>query len=338
MPDAAPMRVLLAGFGWWGQHLLPRLRDDLNAEVVGLCAPELTDTSHEGIACFRDYHAMLATCPADAVILATPNTVHEEQVMAAAAKGLHVFCEKPLSLSAAEARRMVAAMEEAGKVLGIGHERRFEPAMQQISTWVRDGSLGTVLHCEAAFSHDKLAHLPAGNWRTQSATAPAAGMTGMGIHLTDFMIWMFGPVATVQALTAQRALDWETGDVVTVQLGFHSGVTATLSALLATPHFIRFHVFGSAAWAETRSDTHPDTPGGQSHLVLSRSNTPDEASAYAWQDTVIANLGCFLAACRGDQDYPFSAFELVHNIEVLEAIITSARTRETVSLAPAEAG
>ena len=57
-------------------------------------------------------------------------------------------------------------------------------------------------------------------------------MTGMGIHLTDLYISYFGPVKTVQALTANRVLDWETGDVVTVQLMFEAGMTATLSGHL----------------------------------------------------------------------------------------------------------
>ena len=332
------LRVILAGFGWWGQHLLPRLRDKLGFDVVGLCAPELETADQDGVPCFRDFERALENCSAEAVILATPNHLHGPQLRAAAARGLHVFCEKPLSLSAAEAREMAAIMSSAGLVLGIGHERRFEPAMQRIANWVRDGELGTILHAEAAFSHDKLAGLPADNWRTKPETAPAAGMTGMGIHLTDFLIWMFGPVNTVQALTAQRALDWETGDVVTVQLGFRSGMTATLSALLATPHFIRYHVFGSRAWAETRSDTHPDTPGGQSHLVLQRSGEKSKAESFDWTDAVVANLAAFGEACSGGAAYPFTVEQIVHNIEVLEAITVSARTRETVTLGDAGAG
>ena len=77
------------------------------------------------------------------------------------------------------------------------------------------------------------------------ATAIAdAGMTGMGIHLTDYFISLFGKVCTVQAVTANRILGRETGDVVSVQLKFQAGMTATLSAILYPPHFIRLHVFG----------------------------------------------------------------------------------------------
>ena len=70
------------------------------------------------------------------------------------------------------------------------------------------------MYAEAHFSHDKLANLPLDNWRTDPEVAPAAGMTGMGIHLTDLMIWLFGSVKKVFATTAKRALQYKTGDVV----------------------------------------------------------------------------------------------------------------------------
>ena len=132
------------------------------------CVPELDTPDHEGVACFQDFEQALDGCSADAVILATPNHLHGPQLRAAAARGLHVFCEKPLSLSADEAREMAAIMSSAGLVLGIGHERRFEPAMQRIADWVHNGELGTILHTEAAFSHDKLAGLAAGQLAHQA--------------------------------------------------------------------------------------------------------------------------------------------------------------------------
>lgn len=325
------IRAALLGFGWWGQHVARRLADSPRFELVGVHAPELTGAhTPEGYRILPDFDAVLADAGIDAVVLTTPNSLHAAQVQAAAAAGKHVFCEKPLALSGAEAREMVAACEDRGVVLGVGHERRFEPAMQEVARLVREGRLGTVMHAEAAFSHDKLADLDPGNWRARRATAPAAGMTGMGIHLTDFFIWMFGPVASVQALSADRTLGWETGDTVSVQLGFRAGMSATLSAILCTPHFIRFHVFGSEQWVEVRNDTHPDTPGGQAHLTLSHTRQPLQSRSFDWTDAVIDNLNAFADAIDGRAPYPFTNHELAHNIEVLEAIRDAADTGETV--------
>jgi len=125
---------------------------------------------------------------------------------------------------------------------------------------IEQQALGKIMHTEMAFSHDKLKELTSDSWRTTKAFAPAAGMTKMGIHLKDLPIAFYGSVTTLHAFTADRSLGWETGDVVTVQLQFEAGMTATLHAILHTPHFIRTHVFGSDMWVEIRNSTHPDTP------------------------------------------------------------------------------
>lgn len=327
------MKAALIGYGWWGQHVAPRINGSPNMTLAGVCAPELTSTeTQEGYKVYADYEAVLADKSVDAVILTSPNQFHEVQTVTAAAAGKHVFCEKPFALDSASAHRMAAAVKAQGVTLGIGHERRYEPGMRALSKMVETGALGTIMHAEAAFSHDKLMNVPTDNWRTKKATAPAAGMTGMGIHLTDSFIGMFGRVEVVQALTADRVLGWETGDLVTVQLGFKAGMTATLSAILKTPHFIRCHVFGSDRWAEVRNDTHPDTPGGFAHLAVSETGKAIETTSYPWEDTVVQNLEAFAAAATGRAAYPIPVQDIVHNIEVLEAIAKSAETRETVRI------
>lgn len=329
------LNIAIAGFGWWGQHITKRLKQNSRFSVAAIVEPDDNRSGEINAADLprlKSIQEALNNHNLDAVILTTPNTLHEKQVVQIAEAGLHVFCEKPLGITGASAIRSVAACKKAGVVLGIGHERRFEPAMQRVRDLIDNNSLGTVMHAEAAFSHDKLINVPAGDWRTRKETAPAAGMTGMGIHLTDYFIALFGPVGTVQALTANRVLDWETGDVVTVQLKFKAGMTATLSAILYTPHFIRMHVFGSEAWVEVRNDTHPDTPGGIAELVLSRTNQAHEIEQYNWTDTVVDNLEAFADAIAGVAPYPYTHEELVHNIEVLEAITVSAETGKTIHL------
>ncbi len=329
------INVAVAGYGWWGKHIVRRLagNDKLNVRfVVEPAAERIAEIRAAGCSRIADYNVALADPAIDAVILATPNTMHVRQVEAAAAAGKHVFCEKPLSLTAAGASDAVAACKAAGIILGIGHERRFEPALQRLKSLVDSGSLGTIMHAEAAFSHDKLASTPTGDWRTKKADSPAAGMTAMGIHLSDYLIALFGRVNVVQALTSDRALGWETGDVVTVQLRFEAGMTATFSAILATPPFIRFHVFGAEGGVEVRNSDHPDSPASVAELVLTQSGRPPGVERYEWTDTVVANLEAFASAIEGESAYPFTAEEIVHNIEVLEAIAASAERGETVRL------
>ena len=330
-----PLRIAIAGFGWWGRHIVKRLKGHDGFAVTAVIEPATSahaDIRAEGIEPLDDLDAALARDDVDAVILTTPNPLHEEQVIACASAGKHVFCEKPLGLTAASARRSVAAVEAAGVVLGIGHERRFEPAMQTLKAAIDAGELGTIMHAEAGWSHDKLINVPKGDWRTSKVVSPAAGMTAMGIHLTDLFISFFGRVKTVQAMTGSRSLGWETGDVVTAQLGFEEGMTATFSAVLHTPHFIRMHVFGSQQWIEALNQSHPDTPGGKVDYLVAETGQATRHTQLDWEDAVVHNLEAFAAAIAGRAPYPFTTEQMVHNIEVLEAIARSAEDRRTVEI------
>jgi predicted dehydrogenase len=327
--------VALVGFGWWGQHITRRLADHKDFSLLGVVEPAQAlhgEIEKLGLQVFENYHTALRTAGVDAVILTSPNDLHDKQIADAVTEGKHVFCEKPLSLSAANARKSVEICRAAGLVLGVGHERRFEPAILALRDMLNAGTLGTIMHTEMAFSHDKLIGLTSDSWRTTKAFAPAAGMTQMGIHLTDLLISFFGPVASLHAFTADRSLGWETGDVVTVQLKFKAGMTATLQAILHTPHFIRTHVFGSNMWVEIRNATHPDTPGGKCSMEKYRSIDDSVKEIFDWTDSVTANLEAFGAAIRGEVVYPYSDFELIHNIEVLDAIVLSSETGKAVTL------
>lgn len=325
----------LVGYGWWGQHIARRLKDHPQFHLCCVVEPAAAlhaDIENLGLTVAQDFDAALAHPDVQAVILTSPNDLHDRQIAQAVAAGKHVFCEKPLSLASDGARKSIAACRAAGLVLGVGHERRFEPAILALRALLDAGALGTIMHTEMAFSHDKLIGLTSESWRTTKAFAPAAGMTQMGIHLTDLLIAFYGPVASLHAFTADRSLGWETGDVVTVQLQFKAGMTATLQAILHTPHFIRTHVFGSDMWVEIRNATHPDTPGGKATMERYRSIDDTETEVFDWTDSVTANLEAFGAAIRGEAPYPYSDFELLHNIEVLDAIVESAETGQSVNL------
>ncbi|MCF3592405.1 Gfo/Idh/MocA family oxidoreductase [Rhodobacteraceae bacterium LMO-12] len=328
--------VAVAGYGWWGKHIVTRLQDHPWLKIAGIIKRSTTahaEIKSRGLEVWPDFDVALARDDIDAVILTTPNTVHEEQIRMVAAAGKHVFCEKPLTLTAQSARNAMKACEDAGVQLGIGQERRFEPAMVLLREQIKKGALGTIMHAEAAFSHDKLINVPANDWRTRKDVCPAASMTATGIHLSDLMISFFGPVESLHAFTSDRSLGWETGDVVTVQMKFEAGMTATFSAVLHTPHFIRMHVFGTDQWIEVLNDSHPDTPGGNVRVMTAETGKDLQQQSFDWEDSVTANIEAFARAAMGEAPYPFTPREMVHNIEVLEAIERSAETGQAVRLA-----
>ena len=130
------IRIGIIGLGWWGKQIVSCLAESPRFKVVAGCdidgamaAPfaaarnfELTD----------DYKALLKRPDVDAIAVVTPHLLHEEMAIAAFAAGTQVFCEKPLALTAASAERILGACAKAGGVLGIGHERRYETAMEEM--------------------------------------------------------------------------------------------------------------------------------------------------------------------------------------------------------------
>ena len=329
------LSVALVGFGWWGRTIASRLKENSLFELVCVVEPNSDahrDIEEMGLRPISDFEQAVNMEKVSALILTSPNDFHDSQIAQCVAKGKHVFCEKPLSLTFGGAQNSVKACEEAGLVLGIGHERRFEPAVMEIKRLLDQGEFGNIMHAELAFSHDKLIHLPAGSWRTTKEFAPAAAMTQMGIHLTDILIWYFGKVKSVYANTTSRSLGWETGDVVVVQLLFEAGMTANIQAILHTPHFLRTHIFGSEMWAEVKNSTHPDETSGIAELQVFRSLEDTNTTSYDWSDSVSANLESWASAITNNTQYLNKNFEMMHNIEVLNAIIKSAEEGEVVKL------
>ena len=129
------LRAAVVGLGWWGRHITETLDASRLIDVVGVAEPDLDRVAafaeSRGLHVDTNLSATLEDPKIDAVIIATPHLLHEEQVLAAAGAGKHVFCEKPLALTAEAARRMLAACRSRGLVLGVGHERRFEGAMEE---------------------------------------------------------------------------------------------------------------------------------------------------------------------------------------------------------------
>jgi predicted dehydrogenase len=328
------IRAAIAGLGWWGQHVVRSLADSAHLSIVAALEtnPARAVFAREhGLSFTDNLEDALADPDIEAIILCTPHALHTEQVLACAAAGKHVFCEKPLALTRADAVRSVAACNGAGVMLGIGHERRYEPGIVEVRRLVREGVLGSLMHAEANFNHDKLANVPPGDWRTSPKDAPAAGMTAMGIHLSDLFVELLGPAREAYAVTTSRVAYPDNGDVVSALIRFESGATGYLNAILVTPHYLCLTVFGSDAWVEVRNETHPDTPG-RSVLTLQHRDARRETRTYEWVNTVRLNLEAFAQAIRGGAPYPFTHAEKIGNIAVLEAICRSAESNLPVRI------
>src|SRR5574338_834011 len=102
-------------------------------------------------------------------------------------------------MSRADVLKSMEACNSNGVKLAVGHEKRFEPPIQEVMRMAAAGELGTLLQIEANFVQDKFLSMPADNWRLSAKEAPAGPMTATGIHLLDLAIGALGPAASVYA-------------------------------------------------------------------------------------------------------------------------------------------
>lgn len=327
MRKSGPVKVAMIGLGWWGKKMIAVLKqasDDI--EVV--CAAEPNPAGKEFAAANNLKHygsdqQAIQHPGVEAVILATPHSLHAEQIERAVAAGKHIFCEKPLALTRKGAEAVVAACAKNNLVLGMGHERRWEPPVAQLLAMARSGELGRIQQVEGNFSHDKFTTLDAGNWRLNADEAPVGGMTATGIHLTDLAVALLGRAHDLRVSCERLSSKIPQGDTMSVHLRFEGGGTAYVSASLAMPFVSRFAVFGSKGWVDIRDKAHVESPAGW--VVTSAvAGGPITVTEVPPSEPVKDNLVAFARAVRGEVPYPITGEELINNITILEATIKSA--------------
>ena len=319
------MRTAIVGLGWWGQTLVNAGHGKGVDFVLGTSRTKNAKAQEfcqaKGIKIVEDYDTVLSDSSIDAVVLATPHSMHGDQVRKAAAAGKHVFIEKPFTLTAPDAASAIDAMKKAGKVLAVGFNRRFHPNMAELKARVKDGRLGDIVNVigEQSGTAAYVKSTPQDTWRATSEEAPAGAMTGIGIHTLDSMIGLFGPLDEVHCIAARRAAP-HVDDTTAVLLRFKSGLPGLLFCSFATAPTYRMAVFGSKGLAEITKPSLEDfrftpAPGGGEA----------EASQKPGFDTVNAELVAFAEAASGGKPYPIPTDEILQGVQGFEAIVKSSK-------------
>ncbi|MEK9660669.1 MAG: Gfo/Idh/MocA family oxidoreductase, partial [Alphaproteobacteria bacterium] len=184
------VNAAIVSLGWWGKVLVDSVQgksDNIKFTHGWVRTPaNAADyVKEKGIELVDTYDNLIARDDVDAVVLATQHSKHREQIIAAAAAGKHVFCEKPLCLTKADAEAAVAAANKAGIVLATGFNRRFAPAIAEMKKRVDAGDFGPLMHVEGTMSAPAGLFLKPDVWRADKNETPAGGMTPMGVHVVD---------------------------------------------------------------------------------------------------------------------------------------------------------
>ena len=333
------IRAAIAGLGWWGKTLVESVQgtSDVIRFVAGATRTASPETAAfaeaQQLRLVASYEALLADPGVDAVVLATPHSLHSAQVMAAAASGKHVFCEKPFTLTRADAQAAVDAVKKAGVTLGLGYNRRFHPEMTRLRDQIRSGALGTILHVEATMTFPNALMLKPEAWRAQRDETPCGGLTPMGVHAVDGMIDLCGPIDTVYCQSFRRVVAVDSDDTTTMLFRMKAGMSGYLGTMTATGPGFSFQVYGSNGSVRLEGMTHvagADSEERRTRLFGTCKFQPIKGPAQVWEaarlDVTRAALEAFANAAAGGPPYLIPLEEMVHGAAVTEAIVRSAET------------
>lgn len=238
------VRVGVIGTSWWADAMyLPALANHPLADVRAVAGGTRPAHTREFAArwgipgIYDSADAMLEAEALDAVLVLTSNRSHRDLALAAIRRGLHVLCEKPLGLSAAEAREMAEAAAAAGVTTMTPFTYRFMPAARYVKELVDDGFVGRPYHIAMRY-WTGYGRSGAYAWRFDAGESGSGGVANdIGSHFVYLARWYFGEVASVTAVTTRLVPREERPDGVpyerlddsaVIVLEFANGATGTI--------------------------------------------------------------------------------------------------------------
>ena len=330
------INAAIVGLGWWGKTLVESATNSDTIRFVAGATRTVTPeveafAKKHGLRLLTNYDAVLADREVDAVVLATPHSMHGAQVIAAAVAKKHVFCEKPFTLAKREAEDAVAAVRKAGVTLALGYNRRLHPEMIKLRDMIRAGELGTVLHVEATMTFPNVLFINPSHWRADKSETPCGGLMPMGVHAVDGMIDLCGPIDHVFAQSFRRAATIDADDTTSILFRMKDGMSGYLGTMTTTGPGFSFQVFGSKGWLRLEGVTHvagASSDERRTRLFGACKFQPVKGEAKTWQaatmDISRAALEAFAKAEACGPPYPLPYDHMIHGVAVTEAIVRAA--------------
>ena len=322
------VRIAVVGTGAIAQLThIPVLSKLRGASLVALCDNDAAKARALAVRfgvpdVFTDFEELLDSDELDAVIITTPNHLHEPHVLSALRAKLHVLCERPLSLTARGAERCIAAANKVDRRLVVGTNLRFRTDVQALDQFLRNGELGQVTSIRTGALTVRQG---TDGWRTRRAESGGGAFLEQGLPLLDLALWLSdfkAPVRVSAAMRRSRAAS-AVEEAMQVFLECEGGLV------------IAFDVSWSYVGAEERWWFEVHASGGSARLAPLRVTkelngrgvdvSPSGAAAREspFLQSYRAEIAHFLAVIREEAPYePPNDQVLVHR--VLEAIYRAA--------------
>ena len=181
------------------------------------------------------FEALVADPAVEAVVVSTPNDLHAEQVVVAAAAGKPVLVDKPLAVDVAEGLDLLRKVTVAGVPVGTAHHARRLAGHRATREWIDSGGAGDVRMASGDFSNNRGAHMKPDAWHRSARGSEAGVLIQVGIHQVDVMLYLLGPVAGVNARFEYGVLGPTMPDAAAVTMTHTSGAVSVVTSSWTTP-------------------------------------------------------------------------------------------------------
>ena len=323
------LKVACLGMGWWSDVLADAMKRSNRFEIVS-CYTRSNEkrkafAAKYGCKAAVSYEEILNDRSVAAVINTTPNNVHLETTRAAAQSGKPVFLDKPIANTIADAKAITAACRKAGVVLALGYQRRKESHFRWVRKQIDDGVFGRLVNAEANISRDRLGQFDLSSWRYTAEGMPGGVMLQIGIHYSDVLEYLMGPIQAVSGRLAQLVLPGDNPDVASLVMEHENGALSTLNASYASAsEYYCMNIYGKEASAYYNFH--------QGLRFLKRGSNRSEPVACEKNDPIREELEEFADAVRGKGKPEMDGEASTRSLAVLRAGIKSAREGRRVEV------
>ena len=224
--------VAVVGLGKMGLSHLAMVRAHPEVNLVGVCDATgyLLDllAKYTGVATYKDLDRMLDEAKPQAIIVATPTHLHAGMIRAALARGIDVFCEKPLVIDPAESAEIAALAAAERRVTQVGYHNRFVGAFREVKRLLDLGAIGTV-NTALAEAYGPVVLKPAGRtWRSQRSTGGGC-LYDYAAHPLDLLSWYLGQPESVSGSQLTSIFSAQIDDAVASTLHYAAGTAQIIA-------------------------------------------------------------------------------------------------------------
>jgi predicted dehydrogenase len=336
-----PVRVAAVGLGRWAKVLADAIKRSDRLRIVSCFSR--SEKSREAFSqqyqcrAAKSYAELLKDPEVEGVIITTPNDAHAEPILGAAAQGKHVYVDKPIAHTMADALIIDRACREVGVILTVGHSARRLQGNRKMKEILEQGGVGKLVMAECNFSNDRSLELTPDKWRWYKDKSPGGPMIQLAVHHADTLHYLLGPTKNVTAMAKRLYTPAEIEDVTMTMLEMESGQLCYIGSNWASQGTFYTYIYGMDANLYLTLDfnywSRSDIVDQHSHLEIQHRGSSEHKPIPLGQgDMFREELEEFADSIRQRKQPEVGGKEGIAALAVVCAAIRSADTGRTVAV------